>query len=210
MPGWLTLLARLLVSPFGLLVGWTLLIDLLRHPFVLFRMSGIFFGMCLVLFLRMLFLLCGMLLPGLRLMIFGPFGVGMPEAGLFRAYALAGGPINTGSSAFLGRGLLRIRSRRSGAELLVAWAPAGCIVFLRGMKLIDTVLSFLLTLLFLLFYSFVGVLNLLLMFLRGFGVKGSHSLGGMLWSGIGELYVVMVHAVPFLLFILGMFGFLMI
>ena len=30
----------------------------------------------------------------------------------FRAYALAGGPIAAGSSAFLGRGLLRIRSRR--------------------------------------------------------------------------------------------------
>ena len=29
------------------------------------------------------------------------------EAGLFRAYALAGGPIAAGNSAFLGRGLLR-------------------------------------------------------------------------------------------------------
>ena len=38
------------------------------------------------------------------------------EAGLFRAYALAGGPINTGSSAFIGRGLLRIRSRRLGGR----------------------------------------------------------------------------------------------
>ena len=34
------------------------------------------------------------------------------EAGLFRAHALAGGPITAGSSAFLGRGLLHIRSRR--------------------------------------------------------------------------------------------------
>ena len=31
-PGWLMLLARLLVSPFGLHVGWTLLIGLLRLP----------------------------------------------------------------------------------------------------------------------------------------------------------------------------------
>ena len=38
------------------------------------------------------------------------------EAGLFRAYALAGGPIAAGSSAFLGRGLLRIRSRRLGGR----------------------------------------------------------------------------------------------
>ena len=36
------------------------------------------------------------------------------EEGLFRAYALAGGPTAAGSSAFLGRGLLRIRSRRLG------------------------------------------------------------------------------------------------
>ena len=38
------------------------------------------------------------------------------EAGLFRAYALAGGPTAAGSSAFLGRGLLRIRSRRLGGR----------------------------------------------------------------------------------------------
>ena len=42
------------------------------------------------------------------------------EAGLFRAYALAGGPIAAGSSAFLGRGLLRIRNRRLGGR------AAGC------------------------------------------------------------------------------------
>ena len=36
------------------------------------------------------------------------------EAGLFRAYSQAGGPTEAGSSAFLGRGLLRIRSRRLG------------------------------------------------------------------------------------------------
>ena len=54
------------------------------------------------------------------------------EAGLFRAYALAGGPIAAGSSAFLGRGLLRIRNRRLGAELLVAKFQAGCIVLGRG------------------------------------------------------------------------------
>ena len=38
------------------------------------------------------------------------------EAGLFRAYSLAGGPADAGSSAFLGRGLLRIRSRRLGGR----------------------------------------------------------------------------------------------
>ena len=38
------------------------------------------------------------------------------EAGLFRACALAGGPTSAGRSAFLGRGLLRIRSRRLGGR----------------------------------------------------------------------------------------------
>ena len=38
------------------------------------------------------------------------------EAGLFKAYALAGGPTAAGSSAFLGRGLLRIHSRRLGGR----------------------------------------------------------------------------------------------
>ena len=38
------------------------------------------------------------------------------EAGLFRAYTLAGGPIAAGNSVFLGRGFLRIRSRRLGGQ----------------------------------------------------------------------------------------------
>ena len=38
------------------------------------------------------------------------------DTGLFRAYALAGGLIAAGSSAFLGRGLLRVRSRRLGGR----------------------------------------------------------------------------------------------
>ena len=38
------------------------------------------------------------------------------EEGLFRAYSQAGGPTVAGSSAFLGRGPLRIRSRRLGGR----------------------------------------------------------------------------------------------
>ena len=38
------------------------------------------------------------------------------EAGSFRAYGLAEGPTDAGSSAFLGRGLLRTRSRRLGGR----------------------------------------------------------------------------------------------
>ena len=38
------------------------------------------------------------------------------EDGLFRAYSRAGGPTVAGSSAFLGRGLLRIRNRHLGGR----------------------------------------------------------------------------------------------
>ena len=38
------------------------------------------------------------------------------EAGLFRAFCRAGGPTAAGSSAFIGRGLLRIRRRRLGGR----------------------------------------------------------------------------------------------
>ena len=70
-------------------------------------------------------------------------------------------------------------------KLLVVGALAGCLVFLRVMRLIVTVPSFLSTLLFLQYYSFVDVLILSLMFLRVFGVKDLPSLDGILWLGIG-------------------------
>ena len=54
MPGWLMLLARLLVSLFGLRVGWIPLIGLLHLRLVLFKMSGMFIGMFLELFLMRL------------------------------------------------------------------------------------------------------------------------------------------------------------
>ena len=46
---------------------------------------------------------------------FWTFGVSAEE-GLFRAYSLSVGPTVAGSTAFLGRGLLRIRSRRLGGR----------------------------------------------------------------------------------------------
>ena len=49
------------------------------------------------------------------------------EAGLFRAYSLAGGPTDAGSSAFLGRGLLRIRSRRLGGR--AAGGTSSCRIY---------------------------------------------------------------------------------
>ena len=65
------------------------------------------------------------------------------EAGLFRAFSLAGGPTDAGSSAFLGRGLLRIRSRRLEAVLLVGRVRVGCIGSAMVMKLISIALSIL-------------------------------------------------------------------
>ena len=48
--------------------------------------------------------------------LFGDIWCQSAEEGLFRAYSYAGGPTEAGSSAFLGRGLLRIRSRRLGGR----------------------------------------------------------------------------------------------
>ena len=78
------------------------------------------------------------------------------------------------------------------------------------MRLMFIALSTLFILLFLLFYSFEDVLSQLRMSLRVSKVKGSLSLVGMLYLGIGVLFVVMVRVVPFLLFIPGKIGFLLI
>ena len=96
------------------------------------------------------------------------------------------------------------------AELLVARVPAGYIVPAKMMKLINTMLNSLSTFLFLPCYSFVSVSNLLRMFFKGIGLKGLLSLVGMHYLGIGVLSVVMVRVVPFLLFIPGKIGFLLI
>ena len=49
---------------------------------------------------------------GLLYLFFGLFRVGAPRLVYFRAYSKAGGPPEAGSAAFLGRGLLRIRTGR--------------------------------------------------------------------------------------------------
>ena len=116
-PGWLMLLARLLVSPSGLHAGWTLLIGLLRHPLVFIVQD-----VCDI-YRDVLGIVPDDVVLALRdaasrsaVDDFWSIWSKNAEAGLFRAYALAGGPIAAGSSAFLGRGLLRIRSRRLGGR----------------------------------------------------------------------------------------------
>ena len=115
-PGWLMLLAPLPVSLFGLLVGLILLMGPLRRPLVWFRMSGIFTGRSLGVVPEDVILALRDAVSRSSVDDFWSIWSGGAEAGLFRAYALAGGPTAAGSSAFLGRGLLRIRSRRLGGR----------------------------------------------------------------------------------------------
>ena len=96
------------------------------------------------------------------------------------------------------------------AELLAVRVRAGCIGLAMVMKLMSIVLSILLIPLFLLYYSFVGVLSPQLMFLKVSGARGLLNLGGMLYRGIGVLFVVMVRVVLSPHFILGIMGFLRI
>ena len=83
------------------------------------------------------------------------------EPSLFRAYCWAGGPTAAGSSAFIGRGLLRIRSRRLGGR-----GASRRYRISQVMMLMSSLLSTLSTLPLLQSSSFVGVLSLLLMCLR--------------------------------------------
>ena len=87
-------------------------------------------------------------------MIFGPSGARVLRLVFLGASCRAGGPTEAGSSAFLGRGLLRIRSRRLGSR---AVGRSG------ASRLCRVIHSTLLTPLLLRYSSFVGVLSLLLM-----------------------------------------------
>ena len=90
------------------------------------------------------------------------------ELGLFRAFSKAGGPTGAGSSAFLSRGLLRIRSKRLGGRAVGGRGSSRLIGPVVVMMWMFIVLSTLLTPLLLLWYSFVGVLSLLRTRSRGF------------------------------------------
>ena len=116
MLGWLMLLARRCVNRSGLLAGWILLIVPHRRPLALFKMSGMFIGMFLVLFLMRLLVPLRDAASRSSVDDFWFIWSQNAEACLFRAYELAGGPTAAGRSAFLGRGLLRIRNRRLGGR----------------------------------------------------------------------------------------------
>ena len=91
---------------------WILLISPPRRLPVLFRMSGMFMGMNL----RWVVLALRGTVSWSSVDEFWSIWSRNAEAGIFRACSQAGGPTEAGSSAFLGRGLFRIRNRRLGGR----------------------------------------------------------------------------------------------
>ena len=82
------------------------------------------------------------------------------EAGLFRAYALTGGLIAAGSSAFLGRGLLRVRNRCLGGRAAGGTSSSRLYRVCHGDEVDKHCAQYFVnSSLFLLSYSFVGVLS---------------------------------------------------
>ena len=114
--GRLMLPALRFVSRSGLLAGLTLPMGPPRRLLVLSRMPGMFTGMSLRLYHRMLFLLLGMLFPGLVLMISGPSGARVLRLVCLGRIVGLVAPLWLAALPLFGRGLLRIRSRRLGGR----------------------------------------------------------------------------------------------
>ena len=112
--------------------------------------------------------------------------------------------------AFLGRGRLRIRSRRLGGRAVGGMSSSRLYRVSQGDEVDSNCAQFFVNSSLSPVLLFRRRLKSVADVLKVFGVKGLPSLDGTLWLGIGRGYVVMVHAVPFLLFILGIFGFTLI
>ena len=116
------------------LCGWpaglTLRIGLLH--LVLFRIHGMCIEMNLVLYLLTLYLLCGMRFPGLRLMIFGPFGAKIRR--LVYSGHIVGQvvPLLLAAVPFWEEVCYEFAVGVLGVELLVAGDRAGCIRVSQG------------------------------------------------------------------------------
>ena len=119
---------------------------------------GVSFG---VVHILMLYLLLGMRFARSSVNDFWAVRSKSAEACLFKAYCRAGGPTAVGSSAFVGRGLLRIRSRRLGGRA-VGWQRRWqtCVELVRVTRLMPSLPLSLSILLLLQFSSFVGVSSL--------------------------------------------------
>ena len=122
-------------------------------------MFGISFEMYSVRFRRRLFLHFGMPSLGLLLMIFWSIWSRSAEEGLFRASFQAGGPTVAGSSAFLDRGLLRIRNRRLGGRAVGGEGSSRLYRVSQGDEVDVHCGQYFDNSSLFLFYSFVGVLN---------------------------------------------------
>ena len=152
-----------------------------RRLLVLSRMSRMSVGISLVSFLRRLYLLLGMLSLVHLVMIFGVFGVRVLRRVYFGPILELVVPLKLAVLLFLVEVCFVFVTGVLEAGLLVAGDLAGYIGFVRVMKLMCIALSTLFIPLFLLCFSFVGVLSPWRMFLKVSGVRGSLSLGGMLY-----------------------------
>ena len=103
------------------------------------------------------------------------------EAGLFRAYTLAGGPIAAGNSAFLGRGFLRIRSRRLGGKAVGGRSSSRLYRVSQGDEVDNNCAQFFVNSSLSPVLLFRRRLKSVADVLKGIRSKGSLSLGGMLW-----------------------------
>ena len=114
-------------------------------------------------------------------MICGLFGSRSAEDGLIRAHSKAGGPTEAGSTTFLGRGLIRIRSRRLGGRAAGGTVSSRLYRVSQGDDVdVHCAQYFVHSSLLLCFFS-VDALSLWQMFIKVSGVRGSLSLGGMLF-----------------------------
>ena len=206
---WLTLLALLYASLFGLLVGWTLLIGPPRRPLVLSRMSGDVYRDELGVVPDEVVLALRGAASRSSVDDFWTIWSRNAEAGLFRAYSKAGGPTVAGSSASLGRGLLRIRNRRLGGRAAGGKASTWLYRVSRGddvdvhctQYFVNSTLSPVL--------PFRRRLKSVPDVLEGIRSKWFTQSRLLFWVTV-RLYVVMVRVVLFPHFIPEMFGFLRI
>ena len=138
-------------------------------------------------------------------MIFGLLGVVMlRQVFFFGAHTKAGGPTEAGSAAFLGRGLLRIRSRRLGGRAVGGKGSGRLYGAGRGDEVDVQSAQYFVSSSLAPVLLFRGRLKSVADVLDGIREMGVLiSLGGMLFWVIGRLFVVMVRVVLSLPFIPG-------
>ena len=150
-PGWLTLLALLSVSLFGLLVGWTLLIDPPRRPLVLSWMFGDVYRDELGVVPDEVVLALRCAVAGSSVDDFWSIWSCSAEAGLFRPILKLEVRLRLAALPFLAEVCYGFVAGVWEAELLAVRVLAGCIGSAMVMRLMCIALSTLLIPLFLLY-----------------------------------------------------------